>query len=202
MKKTLILTIGISLLVSASLSAQPGIGAGVKGGINFATQVTTGTGAGVAVQQLLGFNAGVYANLFILDYLAVQPELQVSTRGSNWDDPYYDVSDLLTYIDLPILIKFQPIKYVNVHAGPQFGILLKAMQREDATGDTYDIGDWYNMLDMGLAFGAEANLPFRVNLTIRYVLGLVSATNDVEYIEPWRNNFLQISLGYRILGDK
>lgn len=202
MKKTLLLTIVISLLISASLSAQLNLGAGVKGGINLATQVTTGTGEGVAVQQLLGFNAGVYANFFILDYLAVQPELQVSTRGSNWDDPYYDVSDLLTYIDLPILIKFQPIKYVNVHAGPQFGLLLKAMQREDETGDTYDIGDWYNMLDMGIAFGAEANLPYRVNLTIRYVLGLVSATNDVQYIEPWRNNFLQISLGFRLLGEK
>jgi hypothetical protein len=202
MKKILLLTIVISLLASASLSAQLGFGAGVKGGINIATQVTTGTGEGVAVQQLLGFNAGVYANLFILEYLGVQPELQVSTRGSNWDDPYYDVSDLLTYIDLPILIKFQPIKYVNVHAGPQFGLLLKAMQREDETGDTYDIGDWYNMLDMGIAFGAEANLPYRINLTIRYVLGLVSATNDVEYIEPWRNNFLQISIGFRLLGEK
>lgn len=202
MKKTLLLTIVITLLASASLSAQLGFGAGVKGGINLATQVTTGTGEGVSVQQLVGFNAGVYANLFILDFLAVQPELQVSTRGSNWDDPTYDVSDLLTYIDLPILIKFQPIKYVNVHAGPQFGILLKAMQREDETGDTYDIGDWYNMLDMGVAFGAEANLPYRINLTIRYVLGLVSATNDVEYIEPWRNNFLQISLGFRLLGEK
>lgn len=202
MKKALFLTIVISLLASASVSAQPDIGAGVKGGVNFATQVTTGTGEGVAVQQLLGFNAGVYANLFILDFLAVQPELQISTRGSNWDDPYYDVSDLLTYVDLPILIKFQPIKYVNIHAGPQFGLLLKAMQRDDETRDTYDIGDWYNMLDMGVAFGAEANLPYRVNLTIRYVLGLVSATNDVEYIEPWRNNFLQISLGFRLIGDK
>ena len=76
------------------------------------------------------------------------------------------------------------------------------MQREDETGDTYDIGDWYNMLDMGIAFGAEANLPYRINLTIRYVLGLVSATNDVEYIEPWRNNFLQISIGFRLLGEK
>lgn len=176
-----------------SLTAQPKFGAGVKGGINFATQVTTGSGEGVAVQQLLGFHAGAYCSLFFYDFLALQPELMISTRGSNWDDPYYDVSDLLTYIDLPLLIKFQPVKYANIHAGPQFGYLLNARQREDATGEITDINDWYNKLDVGLAFGAEANLPYRINLTVRYVLGLVSATNDVEYIEPWRNNFLQIS---------
>jgi len=192
----------MSLFIAMSLTAQPKIGAGVKGGVNFATQVTTGTGEGVGVKSLIGFNAGVYGNIFILDFLAVQPELLVSSRGSDWDDPYYNVKDKLTYIDLPLLVKFQPVKYVNIHAGPQFGMLLSAKQEDDDSGDISDIKDWYNAMDIGIVLGAEANLPFKVNLTVRYVIGLVSATNDVEYIEPWRNNFLQVSLGYRIIGDR
>jgi hypothetical protein len=202
MRKNSLMTLFVFLLFSASLTAQPQMGVGVKGGINLATQSTTGSGEGVAVRQLLGFNAGVYGNLFVMDFLAFQPELMVSTRGSDWDDPFYNVKDLLTYIDLPLLIKYQPIKYANLHVGPQFGYLLVAKQEDKDEGDIYDIKEWYNPLDVGLVFGAEANLPFRINFTVRYVIGLVSATNDVEYIDPWMNNFLQFSLGYRIIGDK
>lgn len=202
MRKNSFLTLCVSLLFTASLTAQPGIGAGVKGGINLATQSTTGDGENVAVRQLLGFNAGVYGNLFIMDFLGVQTELMVSTRGSDWDDPYFNVKDLLTYIDLPILVKFQPIKYANIHVGPQFGYLLAAKQEDKDNGEIYDIKEWYNPLDVGLVLGAEANLPLRINFTVRYVIGLVSASNDVEYVDPWRNNFLQFSLGYRIIGDK
>lgn len=202
MKKKLLLSFVIALSAAITLSAQPQMGAGVKGGINFATQTTTGSGEGVAVRQLIGYNAGVYGNLFVTDMFGLQAELVVCSRGSDWDDPYYNVKDLLTYLDLPLLFKFQPIKYANLQIGPQFGYLLIAKQKDKDEGDITDIKDWYNSLDVGLALGAEANLPFRINFTVRYVIGLVSATNDVEYIEPWRNNFLQLSLGYRLIGDK
>lgn len=202
MKKNLIAALAVSLLFAATVSAQPGIGAGVKGGINLATQSTTGEGENVAVRQLIGYNAGVYGNLFISDMFGLQAELLVCSRGSDWDDPYYNVKDLLTYLDLPLLFKFQPIKYANLQIGPQFGYLLAAKQEDKDDGDITDIKEWYNPLDVGLALGAEANLPFRINFTVRYVIGLVSATNDVEYIDPWMNNFLQFSLGYRIIGDK
>lgn len=202
MRKKLFTALSVSVLFAATVTAQPGFGAGVKGGINLATQSTTGEGENVAVRQLIGYNAGVYGNVFITDFLGIQAELLVATRGSDWDDPFYYVKDLLTYIDLPLLIKYQPIKYANVHIGPQFGYLLSARQKDKDDGEVRDIMDWYNPLDVGLVFGAEATLPFRVNFTVRYVVGLVSSTNDVEYIDPWMNNFLQFSLGFRIIGDK
>lgn len=202
MRKKLITALSVSVLFAASVTAQPDFGAGVKGGLTMATQSTTGAGENVAVRQLIGYNAGVYGNVFITDFLGIQAELQVVSRGSDWDDPFYNVKDLLTYIDLPILVKFQPIKYANIHVGPQIGYLLAAKHEDNDDGELTDIMELYHPLDLGLAFGAEANLPFRINFTVRYVLGLVSATNDVEYIDPWRNNFLQFSLGFRIIGDK
>jgi len=202
MEKRLFLVITVLLLFTVSSAAQFQFGAGVKGGLNLSTQTTTGEGAGVAVRQLIGYNGGVYGNLFITDKIGFQAELAVCSRGSDWDDVYYNVKDKLTYIDLPLLFKFQPLKYANVHVGPSFGYLLSAKQEDKDDGEITDIRDWYNSLDVGLAFGAEANLPFRINFTVRYVLGLVSATNDEEYIDPWRNNFLQFSLGFRLIGDK
>ncbi len=202
MKKKLILAITVSLLFAVSSTAQFQFGAGIKGGLNLATQSTTGEGAGVSVRQLIGYNGGVYGNIFLTDMFGLQAELAVCSRGSDWDDVSYNVKDKLTYLDLPLLFKFQPIKYANIHLGPQFGYLLSAKQEDKDDGDITDIRDWYNSLDVGLAFGAEANLPYRINFTARYVIGLVSATNDEEYIDPWRNNFLQFSLGFRLIGDK
>ncbi len=202
MKKKLFLAITVSLLFAVSSTAQFQFGAGIKGGLNLATQSTTGEGAGVSVRQLIGYNGGVYGNIFLTDMFGLQAELAVCSRGSDWDDVSYNVKDKLTYLDLPLLFKFQPIKYANIHLGPQFGYLLSAKQEDKDDGDITDIRDWYNSLDVGLAFGAEANLPYRINFTARYVIGLVSATNDEEYIDPWRNNFLQFSLGFRLIGDK
>jgi hypothetical protein len=207
-KLLLLLTLTLLMVFFSSADAQskyfrksqPKLGVGIKAGINYASQTTTGEGANVDIKSILGINAGAYCNYFLFDFLAIQPELMLSGKGVHWKDQYYDAKDILTYIDLPVLIKYQPVKMFNVHAGPQFGYRLSAMQKDLETGEKTDIKDYYKDFDFGLAFGVEANLPFRVNLTIRYVLGLNPATTGTEYIESWKNNFFQISAGYRILG--
>ncbi len=201
MKKLIAVLIILSIYSALSISiAQSKLGFGLKGGINVAYQSTPGEGINVNVENIMRFHGGAYLNYFFLDKIAIQPELLVSGKGSKWDDPYFDTKDLLTYIDLPILIRYQPVKLLNIHAGPQFGYLISAVQ-DDLSGDEkMDIKDWYNNADIGLLFGAEANLPFNINLTVRYILGLSEVTNDVEYIEPWKNNFIQVSVGYRIKG--
>ncbi len=191
------------MLIYAGFSisvAQSNLGYGVKGGINVANQTSPDEAENVYVKNLIRFHGGVYLNYFFLDNLAIQPELLVSGKGSKWDDPYTDTRDLLTYIDMPVLIRYQPVKILNIHAGPQFGYMISALQDDISGDDKIDIKDWYNNLDIGLVVGAEANLPLRINLTVRYILGLSEVTNDVEYIDPWKNNFIQVSVGYRIKG--
>ncbi|HUV00955.1 MAG TPA: outer membrane beta-barrel protein, partial [Bacteroidales bacterium] len=101
---------------------------------------------------------------------------------------------------------YQPLDFLNVHAGAQFGYLLSALQKDNVSGNKEKINVYYKKADLGLVIGAEANLPFRINLTVRYVFGLIAASvessdpYDPLYIEPWKNNFLQISAGFRIRG--
>jgi hypothetical protein len=193
----------VAFIISAllPLNAQSKVGLGVKAGINISDQVTSGTGENVNVRSILRFHGGAYFTYFVLDKLAVQPELLFSGKGSDWDDPAYYVKDLLTYIDIPVLVRYQLIDLLNIHAGPQFGYLLSATQKDKSSGDVINIDEYYKKLDLGLVIGAEANLPYRINLTVRYVIGLIGTTTDVEYIEPWLNNFFQISAGFRIKGD-
>jgi len=175
-------------------------GLGVKAGVNYASQSTTSPLSSFDVQNILRVNGGVYANFFFLDHFAVQSELLFSGKGLQWKDPYYDAKDLLSYIDLPVLIKYQPIKYLNIHAGPQIGYRLAATQKNLDNGQKTNILDYYKPIDLGLVFGVEANLPFRINLTVRYVMGLNTVYTGTENNEQWKNNFIQVSAGYRILG--
>jgi len=208
MKKLVSILIATTLFfIFSPLSAQEKFGLGVKTGINIANQTTSGTIEEINVNGILRFNAGVYCNFFALDKLAIQPELLLSGKGADWSDPNFeDITDLLTYLDLPVLVRYQPLDFLNVHAGPQFGYLLSALQKDNVSGNKEKINEYYKKADLGLVIGAEANLPFRINLTVRYVFGLIAASvessdpYDPLYIEPWKNNFLQISAGFRIKG--
>lgn len=209
MKKQVFILLLASLLFSLSSAdaqyhsfrkSESKFGAGIKAGINYANQSTSGGSPNTDVQSIVGINGGVYCNYFLLDVLAIQPELMISGKGVHWKDQYYDASDVLTYIDMPILIKYQPVKLLNIHAGPEFGYNLGAWQKNLDNGQKTDIKAYYNSLDMALAVGIEATFPIKVNLTIRYVLGLKPATTNNTYNEEWKNNFFQISLGYRLFG--
>ena len=181
-------------------SQQPKFGAGVKAGLNYATQYTNTTPNSVDFKSILGINAGGYCNYFLLDFLAIQPELMVSGKGSSWKNPFYDARYNLTYIDLPILVKVQPLDFFNIHAGPQFSYLIFAKQTDLVTNQKTNVMNYYYKADLGVAVGVEANLPLNINLTLRYVLGLKTATTGAVYTETWKNKYFQASLGYRILG--
>ena len=179
---------------------QPKFGAGVKAGLNYSSQYTNNTANIVDFKSILGINAGAYCNYFLLDFLAIQPELMVSGKGSHWKNQYYDAKYNLTYIDLPILIKYQPVKLFNIHAGPQFSYLIIAHQKDFGNNLNTNVMDHFYKFDLGLVLGVEANLPYKINLTIRYVLGVNTVTTGAQYTEIWKNKGFQLSLGYRILG--
>jgi hypothetical protein len=209
MKKN-IFFLGILLLMVNTIDAdgqgryfrrsEPKFGYGVKAGVNLSSQSTSVSDVDYDIQNIVRYNGGGYCNYYFFNFLAVQPELMISGKGVHWKDFYDDMKDLLTYIDIPLIIKYQPAKFVNIQAGPQIGLRLRAMQKDLETEVKTKINDYYNFFDLGVACGVEANLPNRINLTVRYVFGISPATTDVLYIDPWYNNFLQLSLGYRIRG--
>jgi hypothetical protein len=179
---------------------QPKLGYGIKAGLNIAGQSSSADEVNIVVKNIPGINAGGYCNYFILDFLAVQAELMISGKGAHWRDYYDNMKDILTYIDVPLLIKYQPVKFVNFHAGIVAGLRIKATQKDLEAGTKNDIKDYYNFTDYGLAGGVEANLPNRINLTLRYIYGISAATTDVLYLDPWKNNVIQFSIGYRFSG--
>jgi hypothetical protein len=202
MKKT-IFTAAFLMLFSFAFGQ---LGLGVKGGLNLAGQTIKDTDIDISTEMKPGFHAGAYLYYFIKkSSWGIQIEGLYSFKGS--DITYKTIAgdfsgdQKLYYIDIPVLVRWQIIKFLNVHAGPQFDLLVSA--EETLNGATEDIKDELTSGEFGFAFGAEANLPFRINVAARYVVGftdIFKGTDNVDYSK--KNNLLMISLGIRILGDK
>jgi hypothetical protein len=200
MKKLYIIITCIILGMTRGI-AQDELGVGIKGGLSLATQKTSGAGTNVEVENRFTGHGGAYVNYFLSKKFAVQSELLVSMKGSTWDDPYFKGVERLTYLDIPVLARYQIVRQVNVHAGPQFGFLLSAKNVDEIDDVETDVREFYKTLDLGLAMGAELNLPKRINITIRYILGLSTVTEPDQYVDEWKNHVLQVAVGFRLIGD-
>jgi len=187
----------LAILICTGIQAQIHYEAGIKTGLNVSTQTTKGEATNVESSWKPGFHAGVYGTVFFLEQLAAQLEIMYSQKGSKWEDPYFSGKDNLSYIDIPVLARFQIIDLVNVHAGPQFSFLAGAKQIPDGE-DSYDASSYYKKTDIGLVVGAEVNLSLKLNIAVRYVEGFSVTTEPTYYIDEWKNRVIQISVGYSI----
>ena len=195
--------ITLALLIIGTLSfAGPGLG--IKGGANFASQNTSSflPSVEISTSNITGFVGGAYLNYFFGDKSAIQIELLYSRKGSvseilQGGSSVQSNDNKLTYFDIPVLFRWQIIKFLNIHAGPQFSILTKAVTEDGTTSE--DIKDELKNSDFGLIVGAEANLPLRLNITARYIFGLTDIS-DVDEIKM-KNSTFQLTLGIRLIGN-
>jgi hypothetical protein len=195
--KKLLLVLLLVITAFPTLDAQSKPGLGIKGGLNYS--IRTNFIFKAEEESLPGFHAGTYFHYFIFNFLAIQPEVLISQKGEKWTTGLLKEKFVLTYVDVPVLLRFQPISLLNIQAGPQFGYLIRARSLIENNGDKMktDVKSEYEDWDIGLAFGVEFNLPFRVNISIRYIHGL----STVSYNFGTDKNFLfQLSAGFRIAG--
>lgn len=179
---------------------QPRYLFGIKAGVNVASQYSPHTKEVFEVKSIVGFTAGGYYSYFINRVIAVQPELSISIKGSHWREFNYsqeEAKDILTYFDLPLLIKYQPYNLISFHAGPQLSYLARAMQYDYNTKLKGAIEDYYKLLDVGVVLGIEANLPDNIDLTLRYFRGIMSVYAPGGYNYQSYNNYFQFTAGYR-----
>lgn len=199
--KKLIITAAILMLCTFTYGQ---LGLGVKGGVNLAGQTIKDTELDISTKMKPGYHVGVYLNYFIKkSSWGIQIEGLYSMKGSEITYNILNFEETgrakLYYIDVPILVRWQIIKFLNVHAGPQFNILLSAEEEFDDI--TEDIKNELTTGEFAFAFGAEANLPFRLNVTARYVVGVTDIFKGTDNADlTKKNKMLMISLGFRIIG--
>lgn len=191
MKKIILTTIAI--LAFSFMNAQE-TRFGIKGGLN----LTTFAGGNYNdAKSLVGFQVGGFAEIKIIERLAIQPEVLFSTQGAKFDGGFDgDFDAKLNYINIPVLAKFYITKQFTVEAGPQIGFLVSAKQDGD------DAKDFYKSTDFGFNFGAGYNFTDNLSVGLRYTVGLsnigdYNAEDLDEYYDSPKNSVLALSLAYK-----
>ena len=185
MKKLLI--VGLLSIVSSAAFAQAQVALGIKAGINVAKL----NNDDLESSSITAFHGGAFA-LFKFTAIGIQPELLFSQQGSKVDDISGNPQDLkMSYMTIPVMLKFYLPGGFNIQAGPQFGFL------NSAEFDGNDVKGSFKDSDTSLNVGAAWDAPFGLVLDARYNIGL-SDINDDPTFGSIKSGVFQFSLGYKI----
>jgi len=196
------------------------ISLGVKGGLNIATisglnsasSSWGGTSASNSNSPRLLPHLGVYSEIKIASILSFQPEILFSMKGyhqnskssSGTSSSEYDSKVTLSYIDIPLQLRFNLGKGFNILAGPYVGFLVGASGKSTSTAtvngtsskstSTVSSTDGFNKTQIGLNLGV--GYQFDMGLSI-------GATWNKGFSQVYENatntsNVFQISVAYRL----
>lgn len=181
---------------------------GVKGGFNMSNFLSDDDE--VSDENILyGFNAGVYATLPISDFVAIQPEILFTTKGSELEYNNALASGnakfKLNYIEVPLLVRVNITKNFNVHAGGYASYLVSS--KVTGSGDidfNEDVDtDDLNKFDAGIAAGIGVDFsPISVGLRYNYGLTTIGKERTVAgttYTFPdAKNSNFSLYLSYKL----
>jgi hypothetical protein len=168
-KMTLVL-----FFICSAVAANAQVQLGLKAGLNIANVTTSGISFvnGASFSSRDAFNGGFLASLPLFSSFFLQPELMYSGQGQSFSNPVAKGTINYSYLNLPVLFKYQHVSGLFAETGPQIGFLLSA--KAIANGVTYD-QNAIESIDFSWAFGIGYKLKrIPVGLDLRYNLGLTN----------------------------
>jgi hypothetical protein len=171
----------LAILISATGVSQ-GIDLGVKVGANFATLSDAENGP----SSKTGFQAGIFAGLKLGDKIGIQADVLYSQQGAEFNATDFD----LTYVNIPIVLKYYVIGGLNIQAGPQFGILVDDNIKELSSGILEAESS-----DISAVAGLGFDLPFGLRIDGRYTFGFTEVIKDAK----GKNTVITLAVGYSFL---
>ncbi len=182
MKKTQSVLLKFFLILSVILSAfQAELKAqeskvGIKGGVNFSSLYIDEVDD---ENPRIGFHAGLFSQISLGEFLAIQPEILFTTKGAKGE---YDVLFFsgeskfnLNYLEVPVLLVFDVANVFEVHGGAYGAYLTGANISTDGSfgsGSEELDSDNFSKFDYGIAFGFGLNLNESLQVGARYNAGL------------------------------
>lgn len=185
---------------------------GLKAGINISNIYENSTG--FENNSKLGFMIGGLVQIPVSKKLFIQPELLYSMQGSNATIPEEEtkLNMKMSYLNIPIMFKYNVYNRLFVEVGPQIGLLLTSKitadyQDEDAIFDdglTFDDKEFKNNIDFSIGVGASYDFTKNIFAGVRYNIGVSNVyKKGMEIIDddgPYgtsRNGVWQVSVGYK-----
>lgn len=179
----------LSFVLAASfLGASAQVQFGVKAGANIAN--LTGDDADGSKSKF-GLNAGAFVEIPVAEKFSVKPELVYSLQGAKGEDDS-DEKLNLSYINIPVLAKYNIAEGFFAETGPQIGFLVSA-KAKDGDDDT-DVKDAFKSTDFSWALGLGYELPAGFGINARYNFGLSKIT---EIESETKNGVFQVGVFYK-----
>ena len=196
-----------------SLSSYAQIKIGVKGGLTISSEISEYENSARA-----GFHLGGFANFGISDNVGIQTELIFTTAGGVATVPSgvqginLKLTDKMSYLQIPVLLKYHANSGFTLEAGPYFGFLLSAKSSSEyeppqgANPDDVDFKENANSVEFGLAGGLGYELASGLSFNGRLMYGISGILNsdfvDQNDIDSNFNNFIiQISVGFPLYAN-
>ena len=221
MKKIFTLSIFSLLLLSSVSFAQ--VGFGIRAGLNSSnwkgdaatslTDLTGITNGYVTTSGRTGFHAGGFANIPIGEMFSIEPGVYYSQKGytmkgelqlAKMDFLGANVTAQVQshYIDIPVLIKAEVAKGLEIYAGPQVSVLAKnnLRLRAGALGfnvlnRNIDITDNFNNTDFAIVGGVAYTFDNGFSINGGYDHGL-SRLDKNGMFNAYNRNF-KVGVGFR-----
>lgn len=149
--------------------------------------------------KLWGGAAGVFASRNFGPTWGLQIEALATQRGASDDVSTADASFRLTYLDIPVLLKFGPTttnrRHFHLFTGPVPGFRLKAGVTDNTSGVSADLKNNTKTMDFGWTVGAGVE-QHAWSLNLRYTMGLTNIREDGQSPE-FKNRSGALMVGYR-----
>jgi len=215
--KKITLIIGLTLLVSNIFGQEITTKYGLKAGLNYSKYTPNLEIDGVEVldfNRRVGFYAGGYISFGFSDILKLQPELLFALQGTNTSSeiefrPSGDAVSVVgefktsiteSTISIPILLQLYPSEKFYFELGPQIGYIIG--RKEKVINDPFvEFGSPFGVsencsscdkFDFGGALGVGYIVSERININIRYFVGLIERNNTIK------SSFLNFGLEYNL----
>jgi hypothetical protein len=151
-----------------------------RGGIYAGPLVSQMSGDGLGGWNKLGLNFGGFVAVPIGNKLSFNAGLGFINKGSqkpadpnNGDNAVFIYR--INYIEAPLLLEFQIGDVLRLKAGATAALLIKQKTWDNSTSSEIDITPEFKPIDIGGAFGLEANLSERISAEIRATTSIIPA---------------------------
>ncbi|MBK8788031.1 MAG: PorT family protein [Chitinophagaceae bacterium] len=210
----------ISVLMINSLHAQ--VSYGIRAGVNFAKwqgddlqvieDLLDKTDGYVVTKGKTGWHVGTYVNIPISNTFSFEPGLAYSKKGySIKGDVQIPVLKILAinagaqvqqhYIDMPLVLKANVYKGLQVYAGPQVSYLVRSTLNAklgvlgiNIFNRGFGITERFNKVDMGLTGGIGYQFENGLNVQAGYDYGLSKLDKNENYSAY--NRVVKVSVGF------
>ncbi len=196
--KKLVLCAAIFLATAVSVCAQR-LDFGGKVGAN----LTKIDGVKFSDGYKLNYQLGFFAEIDFNKNWGIQPEVLFSQNSSTVDSGFratyenlpgqlFKRNVKLNYLNIPVLLRINAGKLLTFNVGPQFSVLVNDNENLLSNGKAA-----FKSGDFAAVVGAQINIS-KLRIYGRYNIGLADIS-DIDNQNKWKNQQLQLGVGFKIL---